>query len=148
KAFRGSDHGRTLLTAMAAQIGAGGRAGDLAAVVKALNELPEEEKALAQDLVRHLVSKQSAAARERRPGAAGGRAAATLPDRLREARKVAVDDKQAPAARAGAVRTLGLAPFAEVRGLMAENLRLRQPQPVQRAALETLARFDDPAVPG
>jgi putative heme-binding domain-containing protein len=46
-----------------------------------------------------------------------------------------------------AVRTLGLAPFAEVRGLFQELLRLRQPQPVQAAALETLARFDAPGVP-
>src|SRR5581483_2701380 len=32
--------------------------------------------------------------------------------------------------------------------LFASALQLRQPRPVQAAALETLARFDDPAVPG
>jgi putative heme-binding domain-containing protein len=46
-----------------------------------------------------------------------------------------------------AVRTLGLAPFADVKVLSPRLLNFRQPQPVQAAALETLARFDEPAVP-
>ncbi|MBI1913960.1 MAG: c-type cytochrome [Planctomycetes bacterium] len=146
--FRSTAHGRTLVTALATQIGAAGRGGDVAAVVKVLGELAEGEKTLAQDVVRHLVSKQSPAARGRLTGAAGGKAGALFADLLREARKTAVDEKRPPAERAAAIHTLGLAPFAEVRGLFAEALKLRQPQPVQRAALETLARFDDPTVPG
>jgi len=58
----------------------------------------------------------------------------------------------APVAKAArpvtaAVRALGLAPFAEGRDLFADCLKPRQPQPVQAAALETLARFDDSDVP-
>jgi putative membrane-bound dehydrogenase-like protein len=148
RTFRDTPHGRTLLTTLATQIGAAGRGGDVAAVVKALGELSETEKALAQDVVRHLVSKQSPAARERLTGAAGGKAGVIFADLLREARKSAADPKQSPAERAAALHTLGLARFADVRDLFADALKLRQPQPVQRAALETLARFDDPAVPG
>ena len=66
---------------------------------------------------------------------------------LREAKQTALDEKQKPAERAAAVRTLGLETFAEVRALFPQLLQLRQPQPVQTAALETLARFDDGAVP-
>ena len=46
-----------------------------------------------------------------------------------------------------AIRTLGLAPFAEVHDLFGQLLQLRQPQPIQTAALETLAHFDQPGVP-
>ena len=43
---------------------------------------------------------------------------------------------------------LGLAEFADVQGLAPGLLNFRQPQPVQAAAIETLARFDQPHVPG
>jgi putative heme-binding domain-containing protein len=147
-AFRATGHGKTLLGALAVQIGAAGRADDVAAVVDVLQRLPETEKPLAQNIVRQLVSKQSAAARDRLKGAAGGKAGEILSDLLREARQTAANEKASPTARAAALRTLGLAPFAEVRELYTAALGLRQPQPVQLAALETLARFDDPAVPG
>src|SRR5262249_52228048 len=39
------------------------------------------------------------------------------------------------------------APFADVKDLSRRLLSSRQPQPVQAAAVETLARFDEPAVP-
>src|SRR6185436_401579 len=50
-------------------------------------------------------------------------------------------------ARAGAIRTLALAPFAEVKLLLAKCLDVRQPQAVQLAALGTLAKFDSSEVP-
>jgi putative membrane-bound dehydrogenase-like protein len=147
KTFRGSRHGRELLTALATQIGAANHSGDVAAVVQALDTLPESERGLAQQIVRGLLSKQPAAARARLGAAAGGKAKALFEELLRDARAIAADAKRTPADRAGAVSTLGLAPFAEVRGLFPGLLTLRQPQPVQAAALETLARFDDPGVP-
>jgi putative membrane-bound dehydrogenase-like protein len=145
--FRGTAHGKALLAALAGQIGAANRTNDVAAVVKALDGLPDSEKALAQDVVRGLVSRQPAAGREKLSGAAGGRAGALLADLLREARRAAADDRRPPEERAAAVRTLGLAPFAEVREVLASCLTPRQPQPVQAAALEALARFDDAGVP-
>ena len=44
------------------------------------------------------------------------------------------------------MRTLSLAEFADVRPLFAELLTFRQPEAVQKAALETLARFEQPGV--
>src|SRR5262249_48782122 len=72
---------------------------------------------------------------------------AILADLLREARRIAGDSKQKDADRAAAIRTLGLAPFAKVRGLLKDSLQPTQPQPVQTAALESLARFDHADVP-
>ena len=51
-----------------------------------------------------------------------------------------------PAERAEAIRTLGLAPFAENRDLLPGLLGTRQPQEVQLAALAVLARFADPEI--
>jgi putative heme-binding domain-containing protein len=45
------------------------------------------------------------------------------------------------------VRTLATANLADLKDLFAELLQSRQPQPVQAAVLETLARFDSPDVP-
>jgi putative heme-binding domain-containing protein len=147
RGFRGTPHGRTLLNALALQIGAANRASDVAAVIKAIDALPAADETLTRELVRSLVSKQPPAARGRLAGADGGKAGAILADLLQEARQAAADEKRDPAERAAAIRTLGLAAFAEVRPLFAAVLSPRQPQPVQVAALETLARFDDPAVP-
>ncbi len=148
KAFRSTERGRALLGALAVQIGAANRAGDVAAVVKAVEELPEGEKALAQEMVRQLVSRQPAAGRAQLGGAAGGKAAAILADLLRAARQTAADEKRSPEERAAALRALGLARFADVKDLLSSALQLRQPRPVQQAALETLARYDDAGVPG
>jgi putative heme-binding domain-containing protein len=147
RALRATPHGKALLAALAVQVGAANRADEVATVVKVIDDLPDSEKALAQDVVRNLVSRQPAAGRERLSGAAGGKAGALLAGLLRDARAAAADDRRPPDERAAAVRTLGLAPFADVRGLFADCLRPRQPQPVQAAALEALARFDEAGVP-
>ena len=57
---------------------------------------------------------------------------------LTDALKIASDEKADPIARATAIRTLTLAPFADVKVLLAKSLGVRQPQPVQLAALESL----------
>src|SRR5262249_26983837 len=135
KAFRGTAPGKALLGALATQIGAAGRANDVAAVVEGVEELPEAEKALAQEMVRSRVGRQPGPARERLGGAAGGKAGAILQEMLKEARQVALDEKRDAADRASAVRTLALAGFDDVRDLFPKLLQLRQPQPVQAAAL-------------
>lgn len=142
--FRGTAHGRELLTALAAQIGAANQADAVAEVVKVLDDLPPGQQPLAKEIVRALATKQPAAARER---LTGGKAAAVLAELLADARRTAADARREPDARAAAVRTLGLARVEEVRGLFADLLQLRQPQPVQAAVLETVARFNGPAVP-
>ncbi len=144
--FRRTTHGRALLSALATQIGAANRPKDVAAVVQDLDTLAEDESELARELVRSLVSRQSAAVREQLGSIAGGKAKAILAELLRQARTTAPDGKQKIPARVLAIRTLGLAPFAEVRELFSDLLQLRQPQPIQTAALETLAHFDQSGV--
>jgi putative heme-binding domain-containing protein len=102
---------------------------------------------LPQDLVRNLLTKLPASSRNQFVKAGGGQAEAILADLLRDALTTAPDEKRSVADRVAAIRTLSLAPFVDVKDLAARLLNFRQPQPLQAAAVETLARFDEPAVP-
>lgn len=146
--FRGMAHSRAFLSALATQIGAANRKDDIAALLNALDVFPAKDKSLGQELIRAFVTAQPAAARGQLTGDSAAKVKSALAGLLADARRAASDDKAEAAARATAVRTLGLAPFADVRALFGELLNSRQPQPVQAAALEILARFDDSAVPG
>ena len=85
---------------------------------------------------------------EKEPGNPRARAAyATAATRLLDDRKARILSIAEVDTVAAAVQTLGLEAFSKVRPLFTELLKPRQPQSVQIAALETLARFDDPAVP-
>ncbi|MCX7422292.1 MAG: HEAT repeat domain-containing protein [Planctomycetia bacterium] len=143
---RKNAHVRTLLSAIASQIGAANEKDDLALFVRQLDSLSADEKSLAEELVKNLVSKQPAV-RELLAGATGGKATEILNAMIRDAQVVARDEKKAPADRAAAVRTLATANLAEMKTLFADLLQSRQPQPVQAAVLETLTRFDSPDVP-
>jgi putative membrane-bound dehydrogenase-like protein len=145
--FRATAGGKSLLVALVAQTAGANRPDELADVVKALDALPGAEKTLARGLVLAFVAKLPAAARAQFAGLANGKAGAILKDLLADATRTAGDEKAAPAARAAALRTLAMAPFADVKPLCAKCLEVRQPQPVQLAALEVLARFDSADVP-
>ena len=93
------------------------------------------------------MAKLPVTARQKFTGLATGKAGAIFADLLAEAGRTAVDAKAAPAVRAAAIRTLGLAPFAAVEAILSASLDVKQPQPVQLAALEVLARFDSADVP-
>ena len=138
---------RELLPALVSQIAAANRADEHAEVVRAINGLSDADKPLAGELVRAFVAKLPVTAREKFTGLATGKAGAIFSDLLAEARRTAVDAKAAPAVRAAAIRTLGLAPFAGVIAILSASLDVKQPQPVQLAALEVLARFDSANVP-
>jgi putative membrane-bound dehydrogenase-like protein len=140
--FRTTWLGRSFLEAVATQIGAANRKPEVAVVVRVVDILPAEEANLAKGLVRSLVSRGNSLHN------AGGKAGALLADMLKEARRLAADENRGATDRAKAIRTLRLMPFAEVRPLFAELLRLRQPPQVQKAALETLAHFNQPEVAG
>lgn len=142
--FRSAAHGKAFLSTLAGQIGAANRKDDLAAVIKAIEGLPESDKTLSQEMVRSLVSKLPAGGRAQ---FAGGKTGTILADLISEARKTAVDGKQEVGNRVAAIRTLGLDTFAEAKPLFDGLLQLRQPPAVQVAALETLARFDQAEVP-
>jgi putative membrane-bound dehydrogenase-like protein len=139
---------KELLLALAAQAAAANRADEIAAVVRAIDALPDSERPLARDLVLAFVAKLPPAARAKIAGAAAGKVRAVLADLLADAAKTAGDGTAAPAARAAAVRTLGLGRFADAKPVLTSALGVRQPPAVQLAALEVLGRFDSAEVPG
>ncbi len=145
-AFRQERSGRDFLVALAGQIGAADRKGDIAAVIGGIAALPAKEQALGQALVAGLVSKRKGAARKQLAAAGGGQARALLESLLTNARRVAPDTRRPVVERAQAVRTLGLGTFATDSGLFSSLLQITEQQPVQEAVLETLALFDDPGV--
>jgi putative membrane-bound dehydrogenase-like protein len=144
--FRATPHGRDFLLTLARQIGAVNRQDELAVVLKTMNNLPPAEKPFAEKLVQALVEKQKGASRERLLRAAGGKAGELLDELLRESRDIATDQQQAIEQRVAAVRSLRLAPLADVRTLFGELLDLREPIEVQAAVLASLAEYDSPEV--
>jgi len=135
-----------VLVALASQIGAADKSGDVAAVIGGVAGLPAAEKALGQAVVAGLVSKRSGAAKKRLAGVGGGQARKLLDGLLSDARRLAPDRKRPVAERAQAVRTLGLGGFAMDRKLFSSLLTITESQPVQEAVLETLGQFNDPGV--
>jgi putative membrane-bound dehydrogenase-like protein len=138
-----SAHSKALLLPLLAQSAAANRPAEADALVKAINALPDTEKALTRELVLALVAKVPSAARDRLTGKAG----AVLKELLTDATKTASDDKAGAPARMTAIRTLALAPFADAKAILTKCLSVQQPQAVQLAALETLAKYDSADVP-
>ncbi|TXT30985.1 MAG: cytochrome c, partial [Planctomycetota bacterium] len=147
-AARSQTHVKSMLNAVAVQIGAANSKAELATMIRQLDLLAADakNKSLAEELVRSLVSKQPAA-KEMLAGATGGKAREILASLVREAIVTARDDAKPPTDRATAVRTLASSSLTDTQELFAELLQSKQPQPVQLAALETLARFDAGEVP-
>jgi putative membrane-bound dehydrogenase-like protein len=143
QAFRASGHGRILLTTLAGQVGAAGRKDDVTALIRSLDGLGASDKALLSDIVRALATRLPTSARAQLTTGKAGELFAGL---LRDAQATALQEKSKVPERVAAVRTLGLAAFADVTSLFAELLQSRQPPQVQAAALETLARFDQAGV--
>jgi putative membrane-bound dehydrogenase-like protein len=139
--LRSTEPGRSLLSELASEIGAADRKADVGAAVKAIEDVPDAEKKLSRELMLSLAAKQPPAARDQLLKD-DAKVRAFLDDLLHEARKTAADVTRDDAARAAAVRSLGLAPLAETRDLYREMLRPDQPQPVAAAALEALGRYD------
>jgi putative membrane-bound dehydrogenase-like protein len=136
--YRKTAPGRSFLEAVGTLIGAANRKPEVAAVVRAVESLPAHEAALARGLVRSLMSRGNPLDK------VGGKTGAVVADMLKEARQVAADEKRGVAQRVSAIRTLRMVPFAEVRPLFGELLKLRQPPQVQTAALQALAHFNHP----
>ena len=145
---RKTPHVRVLLGAIASQIGAANVKHDFALFLQQLDSqsFDAADKSLAEELVKNLVSKQPSV-RELLSGATGVKAKEIIAAMIRDARATASDEQKTPTDRATAVRTLATANFADVKEFFAALLQSRQPQPVQAATLETLARFDSLEVP-
>jgi putative heme-binding domain-containing protein len=147
KDFRTTKHGRETLGTLAKLIGVADRKNEMASLILSLNALPDSESALLGYLVRELVVKLPASGHEQLEGVQAGKVGAVLADLLRAALATAPDEERPVADRVAAVRMLGLARFADVQELCPKLLNFHQPQPVQAAVIETLVRFDQPAVP-
>jgi len=129
-----------MLLALAGLIGSANRADEIDAVAASLDALPKEERSLAQDLGRAMIVKLS------RAGLEGSKAGALLENLLRDALKTAPDDKAPVNDRVAAIRIVGLASFSDHEDLFGELLKIRQPQPVQAAAVDAVARSKQPGV--
>jgi putative membrane-bound dehydrogenase-like protein len=137
-----STDGKLMLNALAVQIGAANQANEVADFLTTMERLPAAE---GRDLMVSLMSKLPAKARERVKNA--GKSGDLFKELLGEALKTSSDEKKTVPERVAAVRTLGLAEFAQVRPLFTDLLKYRQPQAVQKAALESLVRFEQGGVP-
>ncbi|MDE0736272.1 MAG: c-type cytochrome, partial [Pirellulaceae bacterium] len=77
--------------------------------------------------------------------AAGGKASMILTELLAESRERAVDESTPLAERLDAIRSLQLGSFKEHATLLENLLQLKQPQPVQAAAMEVVGEYSDVA---
>jgi putative membrane-bound dehydrogenase-like protein len=145
--FRSSKPGRTLLTDLVGQTGATERPDDLAAILRTLDGPLAGDEMLSRDIVLALMGADSPAVRARLSGEGGGRLRSIRDAVLADARTTADDDRKPVAARTIAIRALRFASLSDAQGLLTGLLAARQPMAVQAEAIETLARFDDAAVP-
>ena len=135
--LRQSMEGKLLTNALAVQIGAANQANELADFLSIMDRLPASD---GRELMASLMSKLPAKARDRIKSA--GKSGELFKQLVSDAVTTARDEKQGVPERVAAVRTLGLAEFASVKGNFAEFLKFRQPELVQKGALETLTRFE------
>tara|TARA_Y100001934_G_scaffold281653_2_gene392115 strand:- start:2285 stop:5260 length:2976 start_codon:yes stop_codon:yes gene_type:complete len=141
--FSSSSVGRSLLSTLAGQIGAGSDDASIARVVAALSSVSQS---IRTKLVQALVAKQSASARARILSAAKGDASELLAGIIAKSRRVAIDQSAGIESRTEAIQGLQLASFSDVRSLLQSLLSPSQAPPVQQAALEVTAEFTDAAV--
>ncbi len=145
--WRTTSPGRSLLGQLAEQAGLQKRDDQVAEVFAAVDALPAGEQELVRAVVAGLsrgLEKSGSPLRERL--ASGTRSAEVLADIVRRSISVAEDEDAAVAERVEAVGSLALASWDQAGDLLADLLEGRQPQEVQKAALQALARFRAPEV--
>jgi len=139
--LRASADAKLMLHALATQIGAANQANELGDFLAEMDRLPASE---GRELMTSFMTKLPAKSRDRIKNA--GKSGELFKELVANAIRVSSDNTQSVAERVSAVRTLGLAEFAQVKPNFMELLKFRQPEAVQKAALETLARFEQPMV--
>jgi putative membrane-bound dehydrogenase-like protein len=136
---------RDLLGALARQIGAAERQGDIDQVTQAMSRLPEAERGLGRMLITQLVLGWPQPSSGSLPIPVGK--PARLWDEVVEgARHTAVDETQTDRARSSAVEILSRLPLGQVRTAFQQLLDPRQAEAVQLAVLEHLGRYREPLV--
>ncbi|MBI3862745.1 MAG: prolyl oligopeptidase family serine peptidase [Planctomycetia bacterium] len=146
--FGASSAARTVLVELAGQIGLQAHQSDVLETLGAVEKISADRKALATAMVVALTEglARSGSPLRAQVAAKSGKSGELLAELLASSRKSAADESRKSAERAEAVRTLGLAPFAENRDLLPGLLATRQPQDVQLAALAVLGRYSDPEI--
>jgi len=139
--------GLAFLEQLAEQAGLQNQNDQVAEVLSTLEGFHDDEKKLAQTVVRGL-SKGLAKAGNPLRGqlASGSKAGQLLAEMVERSKAVAADRDRPVDQRTEAVLSLGLAPFEQTGDLLARLLDSRQPQEVQIAALRALDRFRDDQV--
>jgi len=140
--LRQSTEGKALLTALAVQIGAANQANELADFLATIDRLSADD---GRAYMASLMTKLPAKSRDRITKS--GKPGQLFKELVADAIKTSGNEKQAVGDRVAAVRTLGLAEFDTVTRNFVEFLKFKQPEAVQKAALETLGRFEQLGVP-
>jgi putative membrane-bound dehydrogenase-like protein len=143
QSYRASAAGKTLLLELATEVGAANRPPEIGTVVTAINELSLTADDLSRALVLALVNGAPSSVRDRLTGTAHD----LVVRLLQEARQTALDPHRNAIERSQAVRTLSLSNLEQVSQVYQLLLNIRQPQGVQKAVLEMLARYDRTEVP-
>lgn len=145
--WRTTKDGQAFLAQLAEQAGLQGRNDQIAAVFKSLESFTPADESLTRDVVRDLSKGLKKSGSPLQDRLATGDTARVLAD-LVEQSKIEAGDLQQPAdRRVEAIRSLALSSFDEVGNTLCDLLHSRQPSAVQAAAIQTLGRFLDTAVP-
>lgn len=143
-AARSATGSAKLLDRLAQQVGLEARSDQVAEVLAAVEALPAGERALAQRIVGGLsrgLEQAGSPLRSKLGRGGSGLAGQLVEEIIAEAKRRATNVAVKPARRAEAVRSLALASFDEAADVLEELLDSRQPQEVQRAAIQALSRF-------
>jgi putative membrane-bound dehydrogenase-like protein len=149
ESFCRSESGIVFLQSLARQIGTANRAAEMQAALQTIERLSKGDAAVAGVIVRGLAAGLAGRGANLETAFAGEQATTArriVNDLIASARAMATDDSQPVNRRVSAIDTLALAGFNVVEESLTGLVHERQPQEVQRAALRTLGRFNDPAV--
>jgi putative membrane-bound dehydrogenase-like protein len=141
-AFHEAPGVRLLLADLAAAIGLSRRDDDIATLLEAIQTLPAPEAPLGRELTSRLLLKLPPANRAKLQSAP---VAAVLKELLADARQTVRDAKRSSVDRAAAARNLRLGSFADGQELYAQLLDPRHPEDMQKALLDALGTYDEPA---
>ena len=142
--IRRSDPGRQILTELASQIGAIEESATVRLLVRAVDLLPDDERSLAESLIRSAVVAASSTGVAETISRQGGRSAELMTRLLNSARQRAVDTEQRDSSRVAAIRLMRLLPFAETEPIVGDLLDVRQSQAVQQAAVDLAGTASGP----
>jgi putative membrane-bound dehydrogenase-like protein len=147
--WRKTPESKATLEAIAQQTGAASNAKQLATVLTAIESVPESESALAQSLVREVMTGLKLGGKGsdvQAVLAASPRAEKLLHDMIASARVTAVNHEAKPEQRVNAIETLAFDSFDSAKAVLPPLFDQREPAEVQMAALSSLRRFSDTSV--